>query len=77
MVASWLCASLQQGGGRGDNDWSHWAESGKLLIAPLLYVAAVTGRTIVDVRTWIHGFDLATPMNILEDMLLDPSAVRR
>ena len=26
MVASWLCASLQQGGGRGDNDWAHWAE---------------------------------------------------
>ena len=74
MVASWLCASLQQGGGRGDNDWSHWAESGKLLIAPLLYVAAVTGRTIVDVRTWIHGFDIATPINILEDMLLDPAA---
>jgi type IV secretion system protein VirD4 len=75
MVASWLCASLQQGGGRGDNDWSHWAESGKLLIAPLLYVAAVTGRTIVDVRTWIHGFDIATPITILEDMLLDPEVM--
>ena len=75
MVASWLCASLQQGGGRGDNDWSHWAESGKLLIAPLLYVAAITGRTIVDVRTWIHGFDIATPINLLEEMLLDPGSV--
>lgn len=75
MVASWLCASLQQGGGRGDNDWSHWAESGKLLIAPLLYVASVTGRTIVDVRTWIHGFDIATPIGVLEEMLLDPTIV--
>jgi type IV secretion system protein VirD4 len=75
MVASWLCASLQQGGGRGDNDWSHWAESGKLLIAPLLYVAAITGRTIVDVRTWIHGFDIATPISLLEEMLLDPSVL--
>jgi type IV secretion system protein VirD4 len=75
MVASWLCASLQQGGGRGDNDWSHWAESGKLLIAPLLYVAAITGRTIVDVRTWIHGFDIATPISLLEEMLLDPTAL--
>jgi len=74
MVAAWLCASLQQGGGRGDNDWSHWAESGKLLIAPLLYVAAITGRTIVDVRTWIHGFDIATPLSLLEDLLLDPAA---
>jgi type IV secretion system protein VirD4 len=75
MVASWLCASLQQGGGRGDNDWSHWAESGKLLIAPLLYVAAITGRTIVDVRTWIHGFDIATPIGLLEEMLLDPTVL--
>ena len=75
MVASWLCASLQQGGGRGDNDWSHWAESGKLLIAPLLYVAATTGGTIVDVRTWIHGFDIATPISILEEMLLDPGTL--
>lgn len=75
MVASWLCASLQQGGGRGDNDWSHWAESGKLLIAPLLYVAAISGRTIVDVRTWIHGFDIATPISLLEEMLLDPETL--
>jgi len=73
-VASWLCASLQQGGGRGDNDWAHWAESGKLLIAPLLYVAAVSGRTIVDVRTWIHGFDIATPLSVLEELLLDPAS---
>jgi type IV secretion system protein VirD4 len=75
MVASWLCASLQQGGGRGDNDWSHWAESGKLLIAPLLYVAAISGRTIVDVRTWIHGFDIATPISLLEELLLDPATL--
>jgi type IV secretion system protein VirD4 len=74
-VASWLCAALQQGGGRGDNDWAHWAESGKLLIAPLLYVAAVTGHTIVDVRTWIHGFDIATPISLLEELLLDPATV--
>jgi type IV secretion system protein VirD4 len=74
-VASWLCAALQQGGGRGDNDWAHWAESGKLLIAPLLYVAAVTGHTIVDVRTWVHGFDIATPITLLEELLLDPATV--
>ena len=72
MVASWLSAALQQGGGRGDLDWMHWSESGKLLIAPLLFVAAVTGHTIVDVRTWIHGFDIATPMSMLEDLLIDP-----
>jgi type IV secretory pathway TraG/TraD family ATPase VirD4 len=74
-VASWLCASLQQGGGGGENDWAHWAESGKLLIAPLLYVAAITGRTIVDVRTWVHGFDIVTPLSLLDELLLDPATV--
>ena len=71
MVAAWLCAGLNQGGsGKSDNDWSHWAESGKLLIAPLLYVAATTGSmSIIDVRTWIHAFDLGTPMSILQDLL--------
>jgi type IV secretion system protein VirD4 len=67
-VAAWLCAGLQQGGGRGDNDWAHWAESGKLLIAPLLYTAAACDRTIVDVRDWIHCFDINTPMALLIDL---------
>ena len=64
-VAAWLCAGLQQGGNRGDNDWAHWAESGKLLIAPLLFAAASTGGSVVDVRDWIHGFDLDTPGELL------------
>ncbi|HZB97260.1 MAG TPA: type IV secretory system conjugative DNA transfer family protein, partial [Candidatus Sulfotelmatobacter sp.] len=69
MVASWLCAGLQQGSSKGDNDWTHWAESGKLLIAPLLYCAVSSGRhSIVDVRNWIHSFDLTTPMNMLAEM---------
>lgn len=69
MVASWLCAALQQGGSRSDNDWSHWAESGKLLIAPLLYCAAsAPDRTIVDVRGWVQGFDVETPLGLLQEM---------
>ena len=73
-VAAWLCAGLQQGTGRGDNDWAHWAESGKLLIAPLMYAAAVAGRSIVDVQMWIHAFDVGTPLSILEDAMFDPSS---
>jgi type IV secretion system protein VirD4 len=67
-VAAWLCAGLQQGGARGDNDWAHWAESGKLLIAPLLYTAAAGGRSILDVRDWIHCFDLETPAALLAQL---------
>jgi type IV secretion system protein VirD4 len=67
-VAAWLCAGLQQGGGSGDNDWAHWAESGKLLIAPLLYAAAASDRSIVDVRDWIHCFDLGEPMALLAEL---------
>ncbi|MEO8898234.1 MAG: type IV secretory system conjugative DNA transfer family protein, partial [Candidatus Dormibacter sp.] len=67
-VAAWLCAGLQQGGARTDNDWAHWAESGKLLIAPLLYAAAASQRSIVDVRDWIHRFDLDTPAALIESL---------
>jgi type IV secretion system protein VirD4 len=74
-IASWLCAGLQQGSARSDADWAHWGESGKLLIAPLLFAAAHTEHTIVDVRTWIHGFDLATPMAILDGIMVERSDV--
>jgi type IV secretion system protein VirD4 len=67
-VAAWLCAGLQQGASRGDNDWAHWAESGKLLIAPLLYAAASSDRSIIEVRDWIHGFDVEGPMAILKEL---------
>lgn len=74
-VAAWLCAGLQQGSPRGDSDWAHWAESGKLLIAPLLFAAAGSGQSIVEVRDWIAGFDVETPMALLEQMAgPDPAA---
>jgi type IV secretion system protein VirD4 len=73
MVAAWLCAGLQQGSSRGDNDWAHWAESGKLLIAPMLFAAAHSGNTVVNVHTWIHGFDLLTPSALLDEMQHDPT----
>ncbi|MBV8529382.1 MAG: type IV secretory system conjugative DNA transfer family protein [Candidatus Dormibacteraeota bacterium] len=76
MVAAWLCAGLQQGTSRGDNDWAHWAESGKLLIAPLLFAAASTGLTVVDVHIWIHGFDLITPSGLLDEIVHDPDNPR-
>jgi type IV secretion system protein VirD4 len=69
-VAAWLCATLQQGTSRGDNDWAHWAESGKLLIAPLLYAASTGGGTIIDVRDWVHSFDVGTPMAMLHEQSL-------
>ncbi len=67
-VAAWLCAGLQPSGTRGDNDWAHWAASGKLLVAPLMHAAAISRLSVVDVRTWIQGFDLSTPSSILEDV---------
>ncbi len=70
MVAAWLTAGMNSGGGKGDNDWAHWAESGKQLIAPLLYVAATTGNhSIIDVKNWVQSYDLNTPMTILQEML--------
>ena len=64
-IAAWLCAGLQAGSGGNDNDWAHWAESGKLLVAPLLYAAARSGRSIVDVARWISRYSLDEPLELL------------
>ena len=70
MVAAWLTAGMNSGGGKGDNDWAHWAESGKQLIAPLLFTAASTGNhSIIDVKNWVQSYDLSTPITILQEML--------
>jgi len=66
-VAAWLSGALQQQG-RADNDWAHWAESAKLLVAPLFHAAALTGRSINDVCAWIHAFDLGAAASLLEDI---------
>ncbi|HYL70609.1 MAG TPA: type IV secretory system conjugative DNA transfer family protein, partial [Candidatus Dormibacteraeota bacterium] len=65
-VAAWLCAALQQQG-RGDNDWAHWAESAKLLVAPLFHAAALQGYTVNDVCAWVQAFDLGTAAALLEE----------
>jgi len=78
-TATWLSAGLQPiGNARGDNDWAHWAESAKLLLAPMLYAASCTNRTLLDVHAWILSFDVATAFGVLEEQQYDgdPQAAR-
>jgi type IV secretion system protein VirD4 len=59
-------------------DWMHWAEAAKLLTAPMMHAAARSGRSAVDVQGWIHAFDIATPLTVLEELVAqcDPDAMR-
>ncbi|WP_158257346.1 type IV secretory system conjugative DNA transfer family protein [Kineococcus xinjiangensis] len=53
--------------GVGVENSSHWTESAKALLAPLLRAAYVSGKTIVDVRHWVsrpneYGKELYTTL---------------
>ena len=39
--------------GGGVENGSYWTESAKTLLAPLLHAAAVSGRSVLDVRRWV------------------------
>lgn len=50
----------------GVTDASHWTESAKMLLAPLLHAAALDGRTISDVRRWVSQTDAVPAGRILD-----------
>jgi type IV secretory pathway TraG/TraD family ATPase VirD4 len=69
QVASWMAQGLAPSGGQqggSENDWRHWRESSKRLLAPLFFLAGATGRNIIDVRQWVDGSDLEGPLDELE-----------
>jgi type IV secretory pathway TraG/TraD family ATPase VirD4 len=68
QVASWMAAGLDTGKGGGENDWRHWRESSKRLLAPLFFLAGCTGKTIIDVRSWVDGSDLEGPLGELDEI---------
>lgn len=50
-AASWLADAGRAHGGGADNE-DFWLELGTQMMAPLLFLAAVTGHTITDVAAW-------------------------
>lgn len=47
---------------------NYWRQSAKVLLAPLLHAAALSGSTIVDVRSWMARGHFAYPLQILTEM---------
>lgn len=60
--------------GEGVENASYWTESAKTLLAPLLYAAALDGRTITDVRRWVTRNWLEDAGQILEAAGADAAA---
>jgi type IV secretion system protein VirD4 len=50
-VAQWLCAATHTGGSGGDLDF--WYRAAKKLLAPLLFAAAASGRSMADLVRWV------------------------
>jgi type IV secretion system protein VirD4 len=62
MVNASAVASTSGGSG---SENAYWTESSKGLLGPMLHAAALSGRSIGDVRHWILHEDYATPGAIL------------
>ena len=60
--------------GEGVENATYWTESAKTLLAPLLYAAALDGRTITDVRRWVTRNWLEEAGHILEAAGADAAA---
>jgi len=50
-VAQWLCSATHTGGTGGDLDF--WYRAAKKLLAPMLFAAASSGRSMADVVRWV------------------------
>lgn len=53
--------------GVGTTDQSHWASRAQALLAPLLHVAAVHGKSMDEVVGWVMRHELDEPGMLLED----------
>jgi type IV secretory pathway TraG/TraD family ATPase VirD4 len=52
--------------GAQHSESSHWVERAEALLAPLLFAAALRGRTIGSVCQWVLGRDLREPLAVVE-----------
>ncbi|WP_222595808.1 type IV secretory system conjugative DNA transfer family protein [Cellulomonas aerilata] len=52
--------------GEGVENGTYWSESSKTLLAPLLHAAALSGKTISDVRRWVSRADVVEAGRTLE-----------
>jgi Type IV secretory system Conjugative DNA transfer len=50
---------------KGTRHESHWTSRAAALLGPLLYAAALSGRDMVDVVSWVLQGDVGTPQRIL------------
>ena len=62
LASAMVAASPAAKGTRGE---SHWTSRAAALLGPLLYAAALSGRDMVDVVSWVLTGDTVTPTAIL------------
>jgi len=62
-----MVGAAQPESGRVTTD-SHWTERAAALLAPLLHVAAVTGKDMGALVGWINAHDLEPARQLLEDL---------
>lgn len=66
-VAAGLCATARTSGG-GLSDGDFWYSAAAKLLAPLLYAAASSGRTMSDVVRWVDEQEVPVVEAVLEEL---------
>ncbi|MBO0886617.1 MAG: type IV secretory system conjugative DNA transfer family protein, partial [Acidimicrobiales bacterium] len=66
-VAAGLCATARASGG-GLSDGDFWYSAAAKLLAPLLYAAASSGRTMSDVVRWVDEQEVPIVEAVLEEL---------
>lgn len=66
-VAAGLCATARTSGG-GLTDGDFWYSAAAKLLAPLLYAAASSGRTMSDVVRWVDEQEVPVVEAVLEEL---------
>ena len=69
-MAQWLCSATHKGSG-GDLDF--WYRAAKKLLAPILFAAGSTGRTMGDVIRWVDLQDADEVHEILSESGCEPA----
>jgi type IV secretion system protein VirD4 len=72
-VGQWMAS--QAGGKRGLSDADFWYSAAAKLLAPLLFAAATSGRTMEDVVRWVDTQDEAEVMDAIDASHCEPASL--
>lgn len=66
-TANWLVQGVRKQNSGGNNDWEHWGQKARNIMAPCLYAAAHKNLTMGDIRSWVFSYNIDKPAEIIRN----------